>query len=187
MDANVEIPETSFLSTSNGPTRRSDFAVVASKPSSIGVVIDGRFHSPILNVHPTLRYLLVRRGSYLHQQEIFMRILPHLFQKFCFYTPGYKTNLIYKNLTTSTPIEIWDIAYNKGTMRIQNPLNSYSVYRQNSGFSGTDLKATRLQECKIKSIQVEADQVSAPIKYVNTQFGDLRSVTSMLSEPIMDS
>ena len=48
-------------------------------------------------------------------------------------------------------------------------------------------KATRLQEYKIKSIQVEADQESAPITYVNTQFGDLRSVTSVLSEPVTDS
>jgi hypothetical protein len=61
------------------------------------------------------------------------------------------------------------------------------MYRQDFEMTDVNIKTSRPQDVEMNNAQVEAVQELAPINYVNTQFGDLRSVTSMLSEPVVDT
>ncbi|KAG7344097.1 hypothetical protein IV203_022105 [Nitzschia inconspicua] len=63
---------------------------------------------------------------------------------------------------------------------------SIRVFREDTGQTSANALATRHREEERKAMKCMADREAAPITYINTELGDLRSVTSVLSEPVID-
>ncbi|KAG7371030.1 hypothetical protein IV203_019600 [Nitzschia inconspicua] len=180
----TEIPERSIRSVSMGSTRSRVDPIAASKASSAGS--GGRWKMSESSTHnsPHTKTLagegispvttdVYGNHSPLAQKVLFLEEILH--QQPRLHDEGQASQELNFRIPQRRMLE--------------DPTSptSIRVFRgEDTGQTSANAFDTRHREEEKKAMKCRADREAAPITYINTELGDLRSVTSVLSEPVID-
>jgi hypothetical protein len=179
----IEDPESSLRSASMGSGRSRVDAVAASKASSAGT--GHRWKTSECSTHQSLRTkTLAGEGISPVSGEVYSGPFP-LVQKILFLDETLHQQPHLHDIKGGVSPELNFRIHPRKIAEDPTSPTSIRVHRQDSGLTDVRADVARLgNETSVSKLRSSTE--AAPITYINTEYGDLRSVTSMLSEPVID-